>query len=102
MPISEYEHKFNELSSFALELVPNEEEKCMWFEEGLWTKIQMVITANTCSFMRVMSLAIDLVSHTLRSTGMARRRQDTTNFSDQVRVYQRKVGLVRVLLEVVG
>lgn len=35
MSVLEYEHKFNELSRFAPELVPTEEEKCKRFEEGL-------------------------------------------------------------------
>lgn len=36
MSVLEYKHKFNEISRFALELIPNKEEKCRRFEEGLW------------------------------------------------------------------
>ncbi|CAL8152813.1 unnamed protein product [Prunus armeniaca] len=36
MLVAEYEHKFNELSRFAPELVATKEDRCRRFEGGLW------------------------------------------------------------------
>lgn len=69
----EYEHKFNELSWFAPELIPIEEEKCRHFEKGLWLDIQAVVTATTYPSMRALS------------AGFARRPRDASGF----RVHQR-------------
>ncbi|BFG21128.1 hypothetical protein CerSpe_074020 [Prunus speciosa] len=60
MSVVEYEHKFNELSRFAPELIPNEEEKCRHFEEGLWLDIQAVATANTYPSMRALGLGLQV------------------------------------------
>ncbi|CAL2230256.1 unnamed protein product [Prunus armeniaca] len=72
MSMLEYEHKFNELSGFAPELIPNEEEKCRRFEEGLWLDIQAVVIVTTYPTMRALVQAADRVSKKL-SAGSARR-----------------------------
>ncbi|CAL9012246.1 unnamed protein product, partial [Prunus brigantina] len=46
MSVPEYEHKFNELSRFAPELIPTEEEKCRHFEKGLWLDIQAAVDGS--------------------------------------------------------
>lgn len=58
MSVLEYEHKFNELSRFAPELIPTEEEKCRRFEEGLWLDIQAVVTATTYPTMKALAQQI--------------------------------------------
>lgn len=75
----EYEHKFNELSQFAPELIPNEEKKCRLFEEGLRLDIQAVVAATTYPTMRALAHAADRVSKKL-SAGSARRRRETSGF----------------------
>ncbi|KAI5338450.1 hypothetical protein L3X38_017721 [Prunus dulcis] len=55
MSVLEYEHKFNELSRFAPELIPTEEDKRRCFEEGLWLDIQAVVTATTYPTMRALA-----------------------------------------------
>ncbi|KAI5348128.1 hypothetical protein L3X38_001015 [Prunus dulcis] len=62
MSVLEYEHKFNELSRFAPELVTTEEDKCTRFEEGLWLDIQAVVTATTYPSMRALTQAADRVA----------------------------------------
>ncbi|KAI5323567.1 hypothetical protein L3X38_032639 [Prunus dulcis] len=60
----EYEHKFNELSRFAPELVATEEE------------IQAVVTANTYPNMTALAQAAERVSRKLGGN-VGRRRRDT-------------------------
>ncbi|BBN69128.1 cold shock domain protein 1 [Prunus dulcis] len=72
----EYEHKFNELSRFAPELVATEEDRCRRFEEGLWWDIQAVVTANTYPNMRALAQAAERVSRKLGGN-VGRRRRDT-------------------------
>ncbi|CAL9018653.1 unnamed protein product, partial [Prunus brigantina] len=79
MSMLEYEHKFNELSRFAPELIPTKEEKCRRFEEGLWLDIQAVVIATTYSTMRALTQAVDHVAKKL-SASSARHRRDTTGF----------------------
>lgn len=55
MTILEYKHKFNELSRFDIELVPNEAEKCRQVKEGLWMTIQTMIAVNTYLTMRALT-----------------------------------------------
>ncbi|KAH0976489.1 hypothetical protein GBA52_026208 [Prunus armeniaca] len=55
MSMLEYEHKFNELSRFAPELISTEEEKCRRFKEGLWLDIQAVVTATTYPTMKALA-----------------------------------------------
>lgn len=75
MSVAEYEHKFNELSRFAPELVATEEDRCRRFEGGLWWEIQVVVTANTYPTMRALAQAAERVSRRCAmSTG--RRRRD--------------------------
>ncbi|CAL2263109.1 unnamed protein product [Prunus armeniaca] len=62
MSMLEYEHKFNELSRFAPELVTTKEDKCKRFEEGLWLDIQAVVTATTYPTMRALAQAADRVA----------------------------------------
>ncbi|KAI5338891.1 hypothetical protein L3X38_018163 [Prunus dulcis] len=76
MSVMEYEHKFNELSRFAPELVATEEDRCGRFEEGLWWEIQAVVTANTYPNMRGLAQAAERVSRKL-SGSVGRRRRDT-------------------------
>lgn len=89
MLVLEYEHKVNELSRFCLTIMPNEEENCKRFEEGLWTKIQKVLTASTYPSLRMKAQAEDRV--TLRALGMAKHHRDNASFSGPIQ-----------LLEVVG
>ncbi|KAI5335809.1 hypothetical protein L3X38_025943 [Prunus dulcis] len=77
MSVLEYKHKFNELSRFAPELVPNEEEKFM-------------------------AQAVDCVLQALTLSGMTRHRRDTTDFGGPIRDHQREVVLVQVIQEVDG
>ncbi|CAL8135565.1 unnamed protein product [Prunus armeniaca] len=79
MSVFEYEHKFNELSRFAPELIPTEEEKCRRFEKGLRLDIQAVITATTYPTMKALAQTADRVSKKL-SVGDARRPMDTSGF----------------------
>ncbi|CAL2270256.1 unnamed protein product [Prunus armeniaca] len=65
MSVLEYEHKFNGLSWFALELIPTEEEKCRRFEEGLWLDIQAVVTATTYPTMRTLAQIADRMAKKL-------------------------------------
>ncbi|KAI5348622.1 hypothetical protein L3X38_001509 [Prunus dulcis] len=76
MSVMEYEHKFNELSRFAPELVATEEDRCRRFEEGLWWDIQAVVTANTYPNMRALAQAAERVSRKLGGN-VGRRRRDT-------------------------
>ncbi|CAL8167521.1 unnamed protein product [Prunus armeniaca] len=79
MSVLEYEHKFNELSWFAPELIPTEEEKCRRFEEGLWLDIQAVVTATTYPTMRALAQIADRMAKKL-SAGSARLRRDASGF----------------------
>ncbi|KAL6286303.1 hypothetical protein ACE6H2_010693 [Prunus campanulata] len=79
MSVLEYEHKFNELSRFAPELVATEEERCRRFEEGLWLDIQAVVTATTYPNMRALAQAADRVVKKF-SMGAGRRRKDAWGF----------------------
>ncbi|KAI5339250.1 hypothetical protein L3X38_018522 [Prunus dulcis] len=76
MSVMEYEHKFNELSRFAPELVATEEDRCRRFEEGLWWEIQAVVTANIYPNMRALAQAAERVSRKLGGN-VGRRRRDT-------------------------
>ncbi|XP_034218951.1 uncharacterized protein LOC117630321 [Prunus dulcis] len=76
MSVMEYEHKFNELSRFAPELVATEEDRCRRFEKGLWWEIQAVVTANTYPNMRALAQAAERVSRKLGGN-VGRRRRDT-------------------------
>ncbi|KAA3473283.1 Hexaprenyldihydroxybenzoate methyltransferase, mitochondrial-like protein [Gossypium australe] len=42
-PVAEYEREFVHFSKYAHEIVPNEEEICICFEDGLNDKIKMMI-----------------------------------------------------------
>ncbi|CAL8164633.1 unnamed protein product [Prunus armeniaca] len=75
MLVVEYEHKFNELSRFAPELVATEEDRCRRFEGGLWWEIQAVVTANTYPNMRALAQAADRVSRRC-AMDASRRRKD--------------------------
>lgn len=70
--VREYKHKFNKLFKFAPKLIPNEEEKCRCFKEGLWLDIQVVVTASTNPTMKALAQAADRVSKKLNA-GSARR-----------------------------
>lgn len=52
MTVIEHEHKFNVLSKFAIELNPNEAEKCRRFEQGLWVEIRIMPATSTYPSMR--------------------------------------------------
>ncbi|CAL2228613.1 unnamed protein product [Prunus armeniaca] len=81
MSVFEYEHKFNELSRFAHELVTIKEDKCTRFEEGLWLDIQAVVTATTYPTMRALAQAADRVAKTYNlGAGIGRRRRDSAGF----------------------
>ncbi|CAL2244317.1 unnamed protein product [Prunus armeniaca] len=81
MSVFEYEHKFNELSRFAPELVTTEAEKCLRFEEGLWLDIQAVVTATTYPTMRTLAQAADRVAKAYSlGAGIGRRRRDSSSF----------------------
>ncbi|KAI5338241.1 hypothetical protein L3X38_017512 [Prunus dulcis] len=74
MSVMEYEHKFNELSRFAPELVATEEDRCRRFEKGLWWEIRAVVTANTYPNMRALAQAAERVSRKLgRNVGRCLR-----------------------------
>ncbi|CAL2240061.1 unnamed protein product [Prunus armeniaca] len=88
MSVFEYEHKFNELSRFAPELVTTKEDKCTRFKEGLWLDIQAVVTATIYPTMRALAQAADRMANTY-SLGA-------------VRVHQRGVDPALVLPVVVG
>ncbi|XP_043808209.1 uncharacterized protein LOC110609389 isoform X1 [Manihot esculenta] len=45
MTIAEYEREFIRLSRYAREIIPTEEAKCKRFEQGLNTKIKMLLVA---------------------------------------------------------
>ncbi|KAI5339934.1 hypothetical protein L3X38_019208 [Prunus dulcis] len=75
MSVMKYEHKFNELSRFAPELVATEEDRRRRFEEGLWWEIQAVVTANTYPNMRALAQAAERVSRKLDGN-VGRRRRD--------------------------
>ncbi|CAL9001523.1 unnamed protein product [Prunus brigantina] len=81
MSVFEYEHKFNELSRFAPELVTTEEDKCTRFKEGLWVDIQAVVTATTYPTMRALAQAADRVAKKYSlGAGIGRRRRDSSGF----------------------
>ncbi|BBN69753.1 hypothetical protein Prudu_1155S000100, partial [Prunus dulcis] len=83
MSVLEYEHKFNELSRFAPELVTTEEDRCTRFEEGLWLDIQAVVTANTYPTMRALAQAADRVARKYSlGAGIGRRRRDSSGFGE--------------------
>ncbi|ONI08707.1 hypothetical protein PRUPE_5G195800 [Prunus persica] len=79
MSMVEYEHKFNELSRFAPELVATEEDICRRFEEGLWWEIQAVVTANTYPNMRALAQVAERVARKF-SGSAGRHRRDTSGF----------------------
>ncbi|CAL8119335.1 unnamed protein product [Prunus armeniaca] len=81
MSVFEYEHKFNELSQFAPELVTTKEDKCTRFEEGLWLDIQAVVTATTYPTMRALAQAADRMANTYSlGAGIGRRGRDLAGF----------------------
>ncbi|XP_021597685.1 uncharacterized protein LOC110603983 [Manihot esculenta] len=45
MTVAEYEREFIRLSKYAREMIPTEEAKCKRFEQGLNTKIKMLLVA---------------------------------------------------------
>ena len=49
MTVEEYEHKFFELLRFAQFTVPNEREKCRWFERGLREDIMTIVIGTECT-----------------------------------------------------
>ncbi|CAL9004568.1 unnamed protein product [Prunus brigantina] len=75
MSVVEYEHKFNELSRFAPELVATEEDRRRRFEGGLWWEIQVVVTANTYPNMKALAQAAERVSRRC-DIGASRRHRD--------------------------
>ncbi|CAL8134623.1 unnamed protein product [Prunus armeniaca] len=81
MSVLEYDHKFNELSRFALKLVTTEEDKCTRFEEGLRLDIQAVVTVITYPTMKTLAQAVDRVTKKY-SLGACidRRRRDSSGF----------------------
>ncbi|KAI5327427.1 hypothetical protein L3X38_026823 [Prunus dulcis] len=81
MSVLEYEHKFNELSRFAPELVTTEEDKCTRFEEGLWLDIQAVVTTNTYPTMRALAQAAARVARKYNlGASIGKRRRDSSGF----------------------
>ncbi|CAL8134609.1 unnamed protein product [Prunus armeniaca] len=81
MSILEYDHKFNELSRFALKLVTTEKHKCTRFEKGLWLDIQAVVTVTTYPTMKTLAQVVDRVTKKY-SLGACidRRRRDSSGF----------------------
>ncbi|CAL8175394.1 unnamed protein product [Prunus armeniaca] len=92
MSVAEYEHKYNELSRFAPELVATEEDRCRRFEGGLWWDIQAVVTANTYPNMTALAQAANRVD-------AAEMRKDRVV---RVRAHPREEDLILALLVVDG
>ena len=59
MSVAEYGLKFTQLSVYALNLIPSEEEKCQKFEEGLHYDIRNRLTPYDLeNYSRLMAAAI--------------------------------------------
>lgn len=79
MLVLEYEHKFNELSRFALELIHTKANKYRRFGNGSWDKYQVVVIANTYPSIRALAHVTESVSKKI-SIGSVRRCRDIFNF----------------------